>query len=349
MNTSGKAVLQIAAALLAASALQACAGANVLAAIDGPFVPPSEREDTQRTTEVVTIVDLAPATPAPEPEPEPPAPTTAPMVTAAEPVTAAPARIGRDFLAPPSLAPASAPQSGGVIGPEQPAPEAPVQLATRLPSAFDYTPPVVAEPELEPEPANVALPAAETPTSAVTAYAAFHRFALERLAASPAGAGRRSMLLADPASLDPALQTCGPRPPAVLIDLDPANSLLPLVTTNRADPLLAALLADLRGRGVAVYWITGHAPGAAAAIRQRLVDSTLDPTGNDPLIVTRFASETKQVRRQTLGQTHCLLAILGDYRGDFDELYDYLRDPALADPLEVLVDHGWFLAPNPLG
>ncbi len=279
MRTGGQALAQVAAALLAASALQGCAGANVLAAIDGPFVPPSEREDTQRTTEVVTVAQLAPE-------------------------TAEPAR------------------------------------------------PAVVEPEPEPEPATVAPPAPLSPastTSAITAHAAFHRFALERLAASPAGAGRRSMLLADPASLDPTLQTCGPRPPAVLIDLDPANSLLPLVTTNRADPLLAALLADLRGRGVAVYWITGHAPGAAAAIRQQLVDSTLDPTGNDPLIVTRFASESKQVRRQTLGQTHCLLAILGDYRGDFDELYDYLRDPALADPLEVLVDHGWFLAPNPLG
>lgn len=276
MRTRGITLAQIAAALLAAGALQGCAGANVLAAIDGPFVPPSEREGTQLTTEVATVAQLAP-------------------------VTANPA-------------------SPAVVEPE---------------------------PGLEPEPATVAPPVSAT--SAVTAYAAFHRFALDRLAASPAGAGRRSMLLADPASLDPTLQTCGPRPPAVLIDLDPANSRLPLVTTSRADPLLAALLADLRGRGVAVYWITGHAPGAAAAIRQQLVDSTLDPTGNDPLIVTRFASESKQVRRQTLGQTHCLLAILGDTRGDFDELYDYLRDPALADPLEVLVDHGWFLAPNPLG
>lgn len=281
MRTREQAVAQIAAALLAASALQGCAGANVLAAIDGPFVPPSERDDGQRTDEV-TIVAATTAEPEPTPEPIP------------------------------------------------------------QPAIVEVPAPVVVT-------ASEPMPATAPTASAVTAYAAFHRFALERLAASPAGAGRRSMLLADPASLDPALQTCGPRPPAVLIDLDPANSLLPLVTTNRADPLLAALLADLRGRGVAVYWITGHAPGAAAAIRQQLVDSTLDPTGNDPLIVTRFASESKQVRRQTLGQTHCLLAILGDTRGDFDELYDYLRDPALADPLEVLVDHGWFLAPNPLG
>ena len=157
------------------------------------------------------------------------------------------------------------------------------------------------------------------------------------------------MLLADPASLDPALQACGTKPPAVLIDLDPANSLLPLVPGHRADQQLAALLTDFRSRGVAIYWVTGHSPSAASAIRQQLVSSALDPTGNDPLIVARFASETKQQRRRALGETHCLLAILGDSRSDFDELYDYLRDPGLADPLEVHIDHGWFLAPNPLG
>lgn len=182
-----------------------------------------------------------------------------------------------------------------------------------------------------------------------SAYAAFHSFALERLLGTPGREGRMSMLLADPASLEPALATCGNRPPAVLIDLDPANGLLPLVNANRADPQLAAVLADLRGRGVAIYWITGHTPSAASGIRQRLIGSALDPTGNDPLIVSRFANESKQARRRALGDTHCLLAIMGDYRGDFDELYDFLRDPAVADPLEVYINAGWFLAPLPLG
>lgn len=390
------AMWRMAAVLLAAGTLQACAGANVLAAIDGPYIPPSERGLAQRPSEAeivaATIAELAPPPLAPEPavevevadpqfvgpvlaagtgelpaiqppadqppavqpslvQPSVPAPEAAPA-----PAAAPPARVGRDFMAPapaqPAPAPAAviAPDRGGPIGPALPGPQAPVQLATRLPSAFDYAPPPVVAAQPAPAPAPVA--AAEpvpAPAPTPSPFAAFHRYALDRLAGSGPGNVRRSMLLADPASLDPALQACGTKPPAVLIDIDPANSLLPLVPGNRADQQLGALLVDLRTRGVAVYWISGHSPGAASAIRQQLTASMLDPTGNDPLIVARFASETKQQRRRALGETHCLLAVLGDSRSDFDELYDYLRDPGLADPLEVLIGHGWFLAPNPLG
>ena len=389
MGMRGKAVWRLGGVLLAAGSLQACAGANVLAAIDGPYIPPSERALVQQATEAeivaATIAALAPPTAAPEPElasvpvavdpqfvgpvlpPEDESASPSAPERLAEPEPAAvsemavadPAgnpRIGPDFMAPAPAQPAPAaiiaPDSGGLIGPAQPGPEAPVQLATRLPSAFDYAPPPApqATPQVRPDtaeplPEPLELAAAAPATSP---FAAFHRFALDRLAGTGGAGGRRSMLLADPASLDPALQSCGTKPPAVLIDLDPANSLLPLVAGNRADQQLGALLVDLRTRGVAVYWITGHAPSAASAIRQQLTGSALDPTSNDPLIVARFASETKQQRRRALGETHCLLAILGDSRGDFDELYDYLRDPGLADPLEVLIGQGWFLAPNPL-
>ena len=156
------------------------------------------------------------------------------------------------------------------------------------------------------------------------------------------------MLLADPPSLDPALKRCGTLPPAVLIDLDPGNGLMPLVSNDAANPDLARYLGLLRERGVTVYWISGHGPGAASQIRQRLVASGLDPAGADPLIVTRFAGESKQARRYGLGESNCVLAIMGDQRGDFDELYDYVLDPIMAAPLEEHVNHGWFIVPPPL-
>lgn len=184
--------------------------------------------------------------------------------------------------------------------------------------------------------------------SASSAYGAFFDFAIARLEAAPAGGARQSMLLLDPPSLDPELQRCGNLPPAVLIDLDPANGLLPLVSSNRASPDLVDYLARLRQRGVTVYWISGHAPNAAGRIRQRLSDSALDPDGIDPLIVTRFAGESKQERRYALGESNCLLAILGDHRGDFDELYDFVLDPIMAGPLEIHIGKGWFIAPPPL-
>lgn len=299
MVEAGQGRVRIAAALLAACTLQGCGGANVLAAIDGPFIPPSRREASASAAVDPPTQSAPVVAPAAEPvrEPEP--------VVVATLAGPPPSRIGPDFL--------------------DPAPE-------------PATPPESLAP---PATAAEALPG--------STYAAFHGFAVERLAGSPTRDGRRSMMLADPPSLDPALAACGNGPPAVLIDLDPAHGLLPLVSSNRIDPALAALLADLRMRGVAIYWITGHSPGAANAIRQRLVGSALDPSGDDALLVNRFASETKQQRRRDLGETHCLLAILGDYRGDFDELYDFLRDPAVAAPLEVHVNRGWFLAPLPLG
>lgn len=186
------------------------------------------------------------------------------------------------------------------------------------------------------------------PGQSADALRAFYDFALERLEAMPAAGSRQSMLLADPSSLDPELQRCGNLPPAVLIDLDPGNGLLPLVSTDSASPELARYLGLLRERGVTVYWISGHAPNAASQIRQRLVASGLDPSGSDPLIVTRFAGESKQARRYGLGTSNCLLAMMGDQRGDFDELYDYVLDPIMAAPLEEHVNNGWFLAPPPL-
>ncbi|MEO5707866.1 MAG: hypothetical protein ABIT10_13010 [Alteraurantiacibacter sp.] len=198
-------------------------------------------------------------------------------------------------------------------------------------------------------PAPAAAPATGSPDMRGDAQLrAFYDFALERLDAAPAAGGRLSMLLADPPSLDPELKRCGNLPPAVLVDVDPGNGLLPLVSDDTGNPELARYLGLLRARGVTVFWISGHGPGQASQIRQRLVASGLDQAGADPLIVTRFAGESKQARRYSLGETNCVLAMLGDQRGDFDELYDFVLDPIMAAPLEEHVNHGWFLAPAPL-
>ncbi|MFC3098192.1 hypothetical protein [Alteraurantiacibacter palmitatis] len=265
------------AVLLAGASLQACA-TNPLAAIDGPYIPPSQRERA-----VPPPPPLAVPTPAPNPAP-----------------------VQQEVAAPvPAPAVADAP--------------------TPAPSATDAAP---------------ALPIAPA-----SPYAAFHRFVLERLAAP---AGRPSMLLADPPALSPELLTCNALPPAVLIDLDPAGGLLPLGTGARTDSALPAFLGDLRQRGITIYWISGHGPGEARAIRNALVETRLDPAGEDPLIVNRFARENKQSRRRALATTDCLLAILGDERADFDDLYEYVRSLEVAGELEVHIGRGWFLAPPPL-
>jgi hypothetical protein len=42
------------------------------------------------------------------------------------------------------------------------------------------------------------------------------------------------------------------------------------------------------------------------------------------------------------------MAIAGDTKSDFDELFEYLKDPHAAEPLDELLGAGWFLTPLPL-
>ena len=176
----------------------------------------------------------------------------------------------------------------------------------------------------------------------------FSAYLDQALAGSPAP----SALLAKPSRLEPVRLPCHEagekQAPAVLIDLDPAGGLAPLDGAAPADPALAAALAKLRGRGLAIAWITDHPPGKARALRERLRSSGLDPAGADPLLMMRYPGEAKQGRRRALGRAHCVLAIAGDTRADFDELYQHLLRPAAAAPLEAMIGQGWFLIPNPL-
>ena len=160
--------------------------------------------------------------------------------------------------------------------------------------------------------------------------------------------GQFSALLADPTSLQPTRAQCEAEVPAILIDLDPAEGIVPLDATSFPDPSLVALLDTLRSQGVAIAWITDREPQDAGAIRQRLFETRLDPTARDPLFVQRFPGELKQERRRALLETHCLIAIAGDDRRDFDDLYLYLIDQSSAGGLEPMIGDGWFLIPNPL-
>ena len=62
----------------------------------------------------------------------------------------------------------------------------------------------------------------------------------------------------------------------------------------------------------------------------------------------RNGEDRKQERRREVSKTHCVVAIAGDTRADFDELYLYLKDRSAAQPLEELVGAGWFLTPLPI-
>ena len=214
------------------------------------------------------------------------------------------------------------------------------------------------EPEVE-EPAPGFSPAATASTSPAAAaaapgaaraanpYMAFSSHALAQALLDPVENPRSSAILATPGSLSPVMSDCAIRPPAVLLDLDPGGETLDLDRPVVPNARLAAALADLRLRNVAVFWISGASAADAGKLRERLLISGLDPWGRDGLLLMRRADDRKQIRRRELSEMHCVVAIAGDSKGDFDELFDYLKNPAVAEPLDALIGDGWFLTPNP--
>lgn len=184
-----------------------------------------------------------------------------------------------------------------------------------------------------------------TPSSPPGVYEAFLTYAREQAALDPVAAPRGSAILAAPGSLQPETVACSTRSSAVVVDLDPAGGTRDFATLA-ADPALAQGLHDLRLDGVFVYWISDASAAEAGTLRKRLTATGLDPTGQDGLLLMRRAEDRKQLRREELAQRHCVIAILGDERSDFDELFDYLKNPAAASALDALIGNGWFPVPT---
>lgn len=238
---------------------------------------------------------------------------------------------------------APGPQITPLPEPPAPLPEQALEATATADTAADASPDTAPDAHEVRQPDDAAPPIDH---AANRAFLDFGQYALVQ-AISPARP-RKSALIADPASLNPEMRECGSLPLAVLIDLDPPGGLLPLGYASRANPALAEALPPLRTNGITIAWITNHPATAARSIRTLLAETGLDARGDDLLLVMRFATERKQARRTGLAETHCLMAIAGDERADFDELFDYLRDPALARPLDTLIGNGWFLTPKPI-
>ncbi len=179
-------------------------------------------------------------------------------------------------------------------------------------------------------------------------YAAFEAHALVQASLDPVDTPRRSAVLASPSTLSPQTTDCTILPPAVLVDLDPELGIFDPAADLSQQAAFAKTLETLRASTVDVFWISRASAAEAGAVRKALLDSGLDPWGRDGLLLMRRAEDRKQVRRRELAESHCVIAIAGDARSDFDELYDYLKDPAAAAPLEPLIDAGWFVVPNPI-
>ncbi|MBD59894.1 MAG: hypothetical protein CL808_07230 [Citromicrobium sp.] len=159
---------------------------------------------------------------------------------------------------------------------------------------------------------------------------------------------RKSAFLADPAGLSPERADCAFAQTAVLVDLDPGDGEAPLGEDVAAPDQLARVLATLRAQEVAVLWLSRHTAVRAGAVRRALLRTGLDPRGQDELYLVRYEDETKATRRADAAKDFCIVAILGDEKRDFDELFAFLKDPDAAFALDPLMGEAWFLAPAPL-
>tara|TARA_B100000678_G_scaffold192171_1_gene160779 strand:- start:139 stop:1023 length:885 start_codon:yes stop_codon:yes gene_type:complete len=159
---------------------------------------------------------------------------------------------------------------------------------------------------------------------------------------------RSSALLAAPGELSPERAECGFAQTAVLIDLDPGEDAAPLGEDAVAPQDLVRVLATLRAQEVAVLWLSRHTADRAGAVRRALRRTGLDPRGQDEIYLVRYENESKATRRANAGGDYCIVAILGDEKRDFDELFAYLKDEEAAFALNRLIGEAWFLAPPPL-
>ncbi len=188
--------------------------------------------------------------------------------------------------------------------------------------------------------------------SVTDTYGSFISFALQRAptnASSDQGFSETlSAVLRNPSALDGERTSCGDKKPVVLIDLDPSDGSADFSKENALNLTLAAGLASLRQADLEIAWISSLSASSAGAVRKALVDTGLDTEGEDTLLLMRYKADRKQTRRGELAQSHCIVAIAGGSRDDFDELYEYLLEPRAAFVLEQMINNGWFLTPNAL-
>lgn len=166
-----------------------------------------------------------------------------------------------------------------------------------------------------------------------------------------AGKPRQSALIDQQSLVSlPRMQTCSGERGALVIDLDPGEKPFDPADPPSPAPGLAEHLRKIRGTGTAVVWIATLPESASGDIGTILKATGLDPLGIDKTLLLRRGETRKQQALLRASQDWCVLAIAGDRKGDFDEVFDYLRNPngPVALALEQHVGAGWFLVPPPI-
>ncbi|WP_420605904.1 hypothetical protein [Novosphingopyxis sp.] len=186
------------------------------------------------------------------------------------------------------------------------------------------------------------------PQSRSSPFYDFTQYAIrENLEIIASGKGRSAVLMPNVDITAPETFGCGGKPNGVLIDLDSAG---PSATSpfRNAIATLADAVGRLRAADIALVWLSDD-PAAPDRIAAIMHEAGFDgPEPGTLLLLPRGRDDRKQERRWDAARNYCILAISGDRRSDFDELYDYLRKPDGAAALAPMFGKGWFLTPPPI-
>ncbi len=132
-------------------------------------------------------------------------------------------------------------------------------------------------------------------------------------------------------------------PPAVIFDIDQAGRPLTSASLPEISGIAPAGVERLRKAGVHIIWLSGRSadrrPKLVAALQLMGLYAT-----SDTLSLSRSPTDRKQLQRWDSAHGYCVIAIKGDKRGDFDELFDYLRSDDSAAAFQPLWGKGWFLS-----
>lgn len=244
-------------------------------------------------------------------------------------------------------------------GKKKPAPAKPAPAPeVTVGQGVSATPPLVAPAATPAEPApseaagvEAASTAPAPEASSDDPYAAMAAYVLAQAEAGKTGKARTSALLDQRSLVEvPKMTACADQRSAVLIDLDPGSETFNLDDPPSPAPGLASHLRQIRGTGTAVVWIASLPDTEAKRLATLLKATGLDPLGIDPVMLLSRRETRKQQILDRADEDWCVLAIAGDRKADFDEVFDYLRNPdgPVAIALEQFIGADWFLAPPPI-
>lgn len=222
----------------------------------------------------------------------------------------------------------------------------------------------------------------EAAASSVQAYRALSRYIADHVVYGRKGKTRQ-MVLSDGASLNaPQFEPCGPKPPAIVLDID-ETALLNLGyeadeakrglsfddarwkrwEESGADKVVAVPGAKMaidaaRAAGITVLFNSNRTAENAAATEAALDHAGLGPAKHGSTLWLKGddgGGSGKDDRRWAIASGYCVIALVGDQLGDFSDLFNDAtlapstrRALAGSPALAQLWGNGWFMLPNPV-